>query len=112
MILRNYKGRTKTIGKQQMSSHFLLAASQKASKEFPVLKETKREILEDLMDIENAKLILDLIHGGRIKIDTINKELPSPFSLNLIIQSHADLMKIEDKIDFLKRMHKAIMERI
>lgn len=112
MLLRNYKGRTKTIGKQQMSSHFLLAASQKASKDFPVLKETKREIMEDLMDLENAKFILDMIHAGRIKVEMINKELPSPFSLNLIMQSHADLMKIEDKIDFLKRMHAAIMERI
>jgi ATP-dependent Lhr-like helicase len=112
MLLRNYKGRTKSVGRQQMSSHFLLAASQKTSKDFPILKETKREILEDLMDLENAKFILDLIHDGRIKIEQTNKELPSPFSLNLIIQGHADLMKIEDKIAFLKRMHEAIIKRI
>lgn len=112
MLLRNYKGRTKSVGKQQMSSHFLLSASQKASKDFPVLKETKREILEDLMDLENAKFILDLIHDGRIKVEQTSKELPSPFSLNLIIQGHADLMKIEDKIAFLKRMHEAIVKRI
>jgi ATP-dependent Lhr-like helicase len=112
MILRNYKGKAKSVGKQQMRSHFLLAASQKASKEFPVLKETKREIMEDLMDLENSKIILDMIHDNKIRIEQINKEIPSPFALNLIMQGHADLMKIEDKINFLKRMHAAIMERI
>jgi ATP-dependent Lhr-like helicase len=112
MLLRNYKGRTKSVGKQQMSSHFLLAASQKTSKDFPILKETKREILEDLMDIENAKIVLDMIRDNKIKVEQISKDLPSPFALNLIIQGHADLMKVEDKIAFLKRMHASIMERI
>ena len=112
MLLRNYKGRTKSVGKQQMNSTFLLAAAQKASKDFPVLRETKREIMEDLMDINNAKQILDFIKEGKLKVDVIHKELPSPFSFNLILQGHADLMKIEDKIAFLKRMHKAIMEKI
>ena len=64
------------------------------------------------MDIENAKQVLDLIKDGKIKVEQIHKDLPSPFSFNLIIQGHADLMKIEDKINFLKRMHKSIMERI
>jgi ATP-dependent Lhr-like helicase len=95
-----------------MSSHFLLAASQKTSKDFPILKETKREILEDLMDIENAKIVLDMIRDNKIKVEQISKDLPSPFALNLIIQGHADLMKVEDKIAFLKRMHASIMERI
>jgi ATP-dependent Lhr-like helicase len=112
MLLRNYKGKAKSVGKQQMKSHFLLAASQKASKDFPILREAKREIMEDVMDIENAKLVLDWIKDGKIKIEQTHKELPSPFSLNLIIQGHADLMKIEDKIAFLKRMHASIMERI
>ena len=112
MLLRSYKGHTKSVGRQQMSSHFLLTAAQKASKDFPILKETKREILEDVMDLENAKQVLDSIKDGKIKVEQIHKDLPSPFSFNLIIQGHADLMKIEDKINFLKRMHKSIMEKI
>ncbi|MEM2956153.1 MAG: ATP-dependent helicase [Candidatus Pacearchaeota archaeon] len=112
MLLRNYKGHRKSVGKQQMSSHFLLTASQKASADFPILKETKREIMNDLMDLENAKLVLDLIKEGKIKIEILNKELPSPFSLGLIIQGHTDLMRIEDKIEFLKRMHKEIIKKI
>jgi ATP-dependent Lhr-like helicase len=68
--------------------------------------------MEDLMDISNAKLVLDWIREGKIKVEIAGKEFPSPFAFNLIIQGHADLLKIEDKIEFLKRMHKAIIDRI
>ncbi len=112
MILRNYKGRTKSVGRQQLGSHFLLAAVQKATTEFPILREAKREIMEDLMDIEHAKEILDRIKQGKIKVEFKNREFPSPFSFALITQGHADLLKIEDKMDFLRRMHKEVVGRI
>ena len=68
--------------------------------------------MEDLMDIEHAKQVLDWIKEGNLKIDTVHKSLPSPFSFTLLIQSRADLMKMEDKIEFLKRMHAAVMGEI
>jgi ATP-dependent Lhr-like helicase len=112
MILRNYKGRSKTVGKQQMKSHFLLASVLKISKDFPILKEARREVLEDLMDINSTKLVLHWIQEGRVKIEKTHTKLPSPFALNLIIQGSADLLKIEDKINFLKRMHKEHLKEI
>ncbi|MEK6831116.1 MAG: ATP-dependent helicase, partial [Nanoarchaeota archaeon] len=81
MILRSYKGKTKTVGKQQMKSFFLLSALNKISKDFPILKEAKREVLEDLMDIKNAKQILKLIEEEKIKIERVQTKLPSPFAL-------------------------------
>ena len=68
--------------------------------------------MEDVMDIQNTKQVLDWIKDNKIKVETVTNPLPSPFALNLIIQSHADLMKIEDKIDFLKRMHEKIVAKI
>jgi ATP-dependent Lhr-like helicase len=112
MILKNYKGRTKTVGKQQMNSFFLMNTINKISKNFPIIKEAKREVLEDLMDINNTKLILGWIKDGKIKIDNIHVNLPSPFSLNLIMQGYTDLLKIEDKFKFLKRMHQEIIKEI
>jgi len=112
MILRNYKGRTKSVGKQQMNSFFLMSALNKISRDFPILKEARREVLEDLMDIENAELVLEWLKQGRVKIEKINTKLPSPFALNLMLQGHSDLLKIEDKIEFLKRMHKEVMKEI
>jgi len=112
MILRNYKGISRSVGKQQMKSHFLLASVKKISRNFPILKEARREVLEDLMDIENAKLVLDWIKEGKLKVEKINTNLPSPFALNLILQGYADLLKIEDKIAFLKRMHEEHLKEI
>ncbi|MBU1136414.1 MAG: ATP-dependent helicase [Nanoarchaeota archaeon] len=112
MILKNYKGQKKSVGKQQMKSHFLLSAVQKISSEFPILKEAKREILEDMMDINSARKVLEWIKKGKIKIEFKETEIPSPFAVNLVMQGHYDLIRIEDKIDFLKRIHKEIENRI
>jgi ATP-dependent helicase Lhr and Lhr-like helicase len=105
MILKTYKGREKSVGKQQMRSHFLLAAVRKISNKFPILNEARREVLEDVMEVDNAKKIIDLIKSKSIKVEIKEVKLPSPFALNLIIQGHLDLIKIEDKQKFLKRMH-------
>ena len=112
MILRSYKGRTKTVGKQQMKSHFVLAAVRKISLEFPILREARREVLEDLMDIENAKLVLTWIKEGRIKLKVRETELPSPFALGIIMQGQSDMIRIEDKQAFLKRMHELHLKGI
>ena len=105
MILRNYKGRSKTVGKQQMKSHFLFHAVKKITNEFPILREARREVLEDLMDIENAKQVLSWIAEGKIEVKIVETEIPSPFATNLILQGYSDLIRIEDRQEFLKRMH-------
>ena len=58
MILRNYKGRERSVGKQQMRSFFLLHEINKISSEFPILKEAKREVMEDVMDVETSLEVL------------------------------------------------------
>jgi len=105
MILRSYKGRTKTVGKQQMKSHFLFHAVKKITNEFPILREARREVLEDLMDIENAKKILKWIKDKKVEVKILETEIPSPFAANLILQGHSDLIRIEDRQEFLRRMH-------
>ncbi len=109
MILRNYKGRTKRVGRQQVSSMILMNAVKRISNDFPILKEARREVLEDLMDVASAELVISQIESGKIKVKQVNTRMPSPFAFNLIIQGYADLFKIEDKIDFLRRMHENIV---
>ena len=112
MILRSYKGRNKTVGKQQMKSHFLINAVKKITSDFPILREARREVLEDLMDMENAKLVISWIKEGRLKLKVKDTNIPSPFALNLLIQGHTDLIRIEDKQEFLRRMHEEHMKTI
>ncbi len=112
MILRYYKGRKKRVGRQQLSSMLLLNAVKRISDDFPILKEARREVLEDVMDVENAKNILKGIEDGSIKVKEIFTKIPSPFALNLVMQGRADLMRIEERTDFLKRMHNYILAKI
>jgi ATP-dependent helicase Lhr and Lhr-like helicase len=112
MILKTYKGNKKSVGKQQMKSHFVLAAVKKISSEFPILREARREVLQDLMDIENAKLVLSWIKEGKIKVKVRDVEIPSPFALGILLEGQSDLIKIEDKQAFLKRMHEIHMKKI
>ncbi len=112
MILRSYKGKRKTVGKQQMKSHFLLHAVKKITNEFPILREARREVLQDLMDVENAKKVVDWLADNKMEIKTRDVRVPSPFALNIILQGHSDLIRIEDKHEFLKRMHKEHLKSI
>lgn len=105
MILRNYKGREKSAGKQQVHSEFLYRAVKKISNEFPILREARREVFEDLMDVRNAIKVLEWIEKGKIKIKVQRIPIVSPFGLNLMMQGRTDLIKMEDRASFLKRMH-------
>ena len=95
-----------------MKSHFLLHAVKKITNEFPILREARREVLEDLMDIENAKKVLTWIKEGKVKMVFEKTKIPSPFATNLILQGHSDLIRIEDKQNFLKRIHQEHLKMI
>lgn len=105
MILRQYKGREKSVGKQQVHSEFLISAVRKVSNEFPILREARREVFEDLMDVKHAEEVLQSIEQGKVKVKKIRTPIVSPFGVNLMMLGRSDLVKMEDKASFLKRMH-------
>jgi ATP-dependent Lhr-like helicase len=112
MILRQYKGRRKQVGRQQISSKILMCAVKRISENFPILKEARREVLEDLMDFDKTKLILEKIGRKEIKIEEIYTTLPSPFAFNMVVDGYSDVIKLEDKQEFLQRMHQMIQAKI
>lgn len=112
MILRQYKGHIKRVGRQQVSSMILMSAVKRISEDFCILKEARREVLEDLMDIENATKVLQEIKDGKLKVEQITTTIPSPFGLNLVLQGYTDIMKMEEKLEFLKRMHQMVLAKI
>lgn len=113
MILREYMGRRKHVGRQQTSSMILMSAVKRISNDFPILKEARREVLEDLMDLESTRAVLKAVEEGKMKVKQVNSgNIPSPFAFNIALQGYTDVMRIEDKTEFLRRMHKAVMERI
>jgi ATP-dependent Lhr-like helicase len=112
MILRSYKGRQSRVGRQQVGSMILMSALKRLDPNFCILKEARREVLEDLMDIENTRKVLEAIEKKIIKIEEVHTEMPSPFAFNLVVQGYTDILKIEDKIEFLKRMHNNVLAKI
>lgn len=112
MILRNYMGHVRYVGRQQVSSQILLSALNRISTNFTIIKEARREVLEDLMDIENTKKVLKDIEDEKIKIVEVDTKLPSPFAFNIALQGHFDILKIEDKHEFLQRMHQYVLAKI
>ena len=95
-----------------MSSMILMSAAKRISLDFPILKEARREVLEDKMDVINASKVLKEIEDGNIEIKEINTTLPSPFAFNLALMGYSDILKMEDKIDFLRRMHEMVLAKI
>ncbi|MBO3800862.1 MAG: ATP-dependent helicase [Thermoproteota archaeon] len=112
LVLRNYKGYKISVNKQQLSSQTILNIIENKDPNFPVLKETYREILQDVMDLKRAKLVLDWIKEGKLKIRIIETNIPSPFAHNLIILGEEDVVLMRDKKKRLLELHEKIMEKI
>jgi len=112
MILRQYMGHTKHVGRQQVSSQILINAVRRISPDFCILKEARREVLEDLMDLPSTKEVLKLVEEGKIKVKQANTAMPSPFAFSIVLEAHTDVMRMEDRMEFLKRMHQKVLERI
>jgi hypothetical protein len=105
-------GHQKRVGRQQVSSMILMSALKQLDNNFTILQEARRECLEDLMDIENTKKVIKGIENGTIKLVEIETTIPSPFALTLALQGYMDVLRIEDKYEFLKRMHEQILAKI
>lgn len=61
-------------------------------KNHPLIRETRRECLEDIWDLQGVEYILKRIKEGTIQIREIYTESPSPMSLPLRNQTEATLM--------------------
>lgn len=112
MILRNYKGHKISVSKQQTSAQTLLNVCEEVSPEFPVIVETYREILSDVMDIYRAKLVQSWIIEGKIRVEVMETEVPSPLAHNLIVLGETDVVLMEDRKRRLLQLHEAVMRRL
>ena len=111
MILRNYLGKEKSVWKQQLSADMLLSMLKRKYPDFPVLKETYREIMEDSMDLENAIDYISKI-GREVELKIIRIPYPSPFSFNLYVLGEEDVVLMEDKRKILRELHERVLEFI
>ncbi len=112
MILRNYMGRSKQAGRMQVGSTILFQAVKRISNTFPILKEARREVLEDAMDFEHTLQIIQSVNDNKIEVKEVKTATPSPFAFDLIAAGYSDVIRIEDKHEFLRRMHQQVLATI
>jgi ATP-dependent Lhr-like helicase len=105
-------GHHKRVGRQQVASQILLPTLRSIDPEFCIVREARRECLEDLMDIANAKLVLQEIADGKIAVQELTTDIPSPFGLNIALQGTLDVLRMEDRVEFIRRMHQYILAKI
>ncbi|MEM2031713.1 MAG: ATP-dependent helicase [Candidatus Woesearchaeota archaeon] len=110
LVLKNYKGKKRSVNKQQLSAKQIYNLIKTINHNFILIKETRREILEEHMDLTNAKNALQLMK--KMNFEIVKVKYPSPFALNLILDSYSDLLKAETKHEFLKKMHHLILNQI
>jgi Lhr-like helicase len=51
---------------------------------------------------------LDFIQSGKIRVEKKETRTVSPFAVNLLLRAHSDIIKIEDKMDFIKRVYQEL----
>lgn len=111
MILRNYMGRPISVNRQQIRSTYLLEAMGDME-DVPVIEETYREVLEDDMDVKNARYVLELIESGGMTVSTIRfTGTPSPFAHSAILSGFSDIVLMEDRSALLRELHRKVLYR-
>ncbi|MDY6776458.1 MAG: ATP-dependent helicase [Halobacteria archaeon] len=111
MILKNYKGNTKSAKRQQVSSDMLIHYAEDLDG-FVVLEETYREVTEDKLDIDHIQDILGEIHDGDVDVVGIEPESPTPMAFGIASLAASDVVLAEDKSKVLEEFHDRVMEEI
>lgn len=112
MVLRNYKGREISVGRQfQRSQKVLRAIGDKH--EFPIMKETMSEIMNLNMNLDGALAVLKDMEKGRIRVSHAGvADVPSPFAHNIVLVGMSDIVLMHDRSTLLKELHRKVLMRV
>ncbi len=83
LLPKRRPGMRAALWQQRKRSADLLSVASRFSS-FPILLETYRECLRDVLDIKSSAQILTDIQNGKIRIHTVDSERPSPFASALL----------------------------
>ena len=112
MVLRNYKGKKISVRKQQINSQLILKAVEEGYPDFPILRETYREIFDDVMDLPRAEEVIKGMVSGAIGYKIIETDVPSPFSHTMMTLGETDVIMMKDRRKRIRRLHRQVMERL
>jgi ATP-dependent Lhr-like helicase len=111
MILKRYKGYEKSASEQQMSAEMLLGFAEDL-KEFAVIEETYREILEDKLHVDGIEDVLAGIRADQITVEHARVDSPSPKAFGLATLMASDVVLAEDESAVLREFHERVLAEI
>jgi ATP-dependent Lhr-like helicase len=86
LLLPRARGRKRTpFWLQRLKAKDLLAAV-RGFPDFPILAETSRDCLRDVLDLPRLEQILEGIEGGSIRVVPVETAVPSPVAASLLFQ--------------------------
>ena len=94
---------------QRMRSAEMLAQVVQ-EKEHPLIRETRRECIQELWDAEGVKELLSDIQSGAVKVREIYTELPSPMSLPFLWEQESAVMY--DYSPTPRKIHSAVEDAL
>jgi ATP-dependent Lhr-like helicase len=101
MVLRNPEGGRTKVGGLLWVSNRLYPLVKAASPDHPLLRETRREVLDDLLDTRSAMSWLSQRPSARFR----SLDAPSPFTTAWIDSGGTESLTFESQDQALKRLH-------
>ncbi|MEM2262180.1 MAG: ATP-dependent helicase [Ignisphaera sp.] len=112
MLLRRYKGVDVSLTRRQINSEKLIQIVE-SFPNFPIIEETYREILEDVMDLTHARDVIEKIERGEISVDIIYSHYaPSPFAHGIIAYGYSDVVLMDDKRRLIAKLQDMVKKTI
>jgi ATP-dependent Lhr-like helicase len=111
LILKRYGQHEKSISRQQLSADSLLRLLLQYDKEFILVKEAFNECLYQSMHCDEALKYLEML-STRVLYFSQNMTTPSPFAFNIVLTGGKDIIMMEDRRAFIRRMHERVMKAI
>lgn len=101
MVLRNPEGGRRRVGGLLWVSTRLYPLVKAACPDHPLLRETRREVLEDLLDLPTAQTWLE--QGPEVRLRVL--DALSPFAAAWIVSGTGESLQYESPSEALRRLH-------
>jgi ATP-dependent helicase Lhr and Lhr-like helicase len=85
LLPRRYPGKRTPLWLQRLHAKDLLQVVRQYA-DFPMVIETIREVLNDILDFEHFRTVIRRLQSGEIDVRTVRTEVPSPFAASLLFE--------------------------
>ncbi len=106
LVLRRAGGRTLRRASQRWNSAKIYERIRRADPDFPLLRETLRTVMHDLLDAPGARAYLaTIVEPPRV----LHPAAATPFTFGIITSSFGDSVVLDDRATMLEALHERVL---